>query len=129
MAKPEEALHMAVAAFLERALVPPAWFTTFPSGGGGRVRGAKLKRMGLKAGVPDILVIDYQPHADALKLLVVWIELKAKKGVVSLVQGDLHRRLRETGCFVEVCRSVEQVEDALRLSGVPLRASTRVKAA
>ena len=53
---PEQALQQAVARYLELALPKYARFTAFPAGGGGRVRGARLKAMGLAKGVPDILI-------------------------------------------------------------------------
>src|ERR1700682_4291340 len=52
---PEQALQIAAAEYLTRALPDYARFTAFPAGGGGRVRGARLKAMGLKGGVPDLL--------------------------------------------------------------------------
>lgn len=72
-ANPEERLHRAVAAYLRVALQPPAIWSTFPAGGGGRIRGAKLKAMGLARGWPDILVLYPGGH---MLTLVIGIELK-----------------------------------------------------
>lgn len=115
---PERALQKAVAGYLTYALPEGSGveWTAFPAGGGGHVRGAILKAMGLKAGWPDILVV----HQGLLH----GIELKAPKtGRVSAKQGDTIQRLHTAGVTTHVCRSVEGVEEALRLSGVPLRGS------
>lgn len=106
-------LHCAVAEYLDLILGRGVWWTTFPAGGGGKARGGRLKSMGLKAGVPDILIIhDGRP---------LWIELKTPKGRISDVQILTHGDIVNAGGEVVVCRSVEQVEDALRDWSVPLR--------
>jgi hypothetical protein len=98
-AAPEQALQRQVAAYLSWALAPPAWFTAFPAGGGGWTRGKILKGMGLKAGVPDI-VIYYEGKA-------FFLELKAPKGVLSVTQKRTHDELRAAGCLVAVIRSLD----------------------
>jgi hypothetical protein len=113
--KPEERLHRDIAEYLDRALGGCAWWTTFPSGGGGRVRGAKLKGMGLKPGVPDILIID-----DGRAL---WLELKSPKGTVKPRQTTCHEALRLARSDVaERVRSLDDAEAALLRWGVPLKA-------
>ena len=78
------------------ALPEGFWFTTFPAGGGGKVRGAQLKAAGLKPGVPDILVcggyedISHNVHQKD----VLWLELKAKDGTLSQVQKSCHAELK-----------------------------------
>ena len=99
----EAALHKAVAEFLNWTLKPPFFFTTFPSGGGGKVRGAQLKAMGLKAGVPDIYIAG--PGGRTL-----WIELKTAQGRLSRVQGSIIGTLYLLGHQVEICRSVQEVQ-------------------
>lgn len=114
--KPEQALHEAVARFLDIALPIDAFWTTFPAGGGGKARGGQLKAMGLKAGVPDILIV--------WQGLAFWIELKAPRGVLSAEQRLVHDRLAFAGCErPAVCRSVDDVERALRAREIPIRAS------
>lgn len=118
-ARPEEALHRAVAEFLTLALPEDAWFTTFPAGGGGKVRGSILKGMGLKPGVPDILII-YQGKA-------LWIELKAWNGRLSGSQRTAIADIMNAGCPAYVTNSIESVQDILQLRGIPLRASVRAE--
>jgi hypothetical protein len=116
---PERLLHKAVAAFLDAAL-PDTWrWSTFPSGGGGRVRGAQLKAVGLKAGWPDILILSPEGRWYS-------IELKAQKGRLSEEQDKF---ATWAGATLQICRSIDQVESALRWWGIPLRASATRRAA
>ena len=124
-ANPEAALHRAVARYLDMALPKFAFWTTFPAGGGGKVRGAQLKATGLKAGVPDILII--APGYDGP--FVYWIELKAPKGRASVDQQLQHQQLNRLLCEVAICRSVEDVEETLLGWGFRLRATVGKRAA
>ena len=119
--KPEDALHMAVAAYLNAALVAPDWWTTFPAGSGGKARGGQLKAKGLKAGVPDILLLKgVQSSLDSAPAF--WIELKAEKGRASKDQVETINSLISAGCSVRICRSVADVESVLRAWGFGLKA-------
>ena len=72
----EADLHGLVCDYLGLALLPPAWFTTFPADGATR-RG----RIGLKRGVPDILIV----HDGR----AYWIELQScARQVVSADQRE-----------------------------------------
>ena len=118
----EFALHCAVANFLNAVLLPEArlastesdvaW-TTFPAGGGGKARGGKLKRLGLKAGWPDIQLV--------WRGRFYGIELKQAKGRLSTDQVSTHRKLCHAGAWIVTCRSIEEVGDALRAWGIPTR--------
>jgi hypothetical protein len=112
----EQQLHRAVAQFLARALKPPTTWTTIPAGGGGRIRGAQLKAMGLQPGWPDLLIIDRGPN-------VIGIELKAKKGTQAPAQRMIAQAFKEVEAWYILCRSVEEVEKALRYCKVPLHAT------
>lgn len=120
---PEQTLHKDVALFLSQGLRSPTFWTTFPAGGGGRLRGAFLKSMGLKAGFPDLLVIHPQPTGAGLGCIVLGIELKAGKGRVSPEQIDVHAALTIANARIRVCRSLEDVEAFIRSHGVPMFAS------
>lgn len=113
-ASPEEALHRTVASYLAHALPWDAWFTTIPAGGGGRVRGSKLKGMSYKAGTPDLIIV-HEGRA-------LWIELKAPKGRLSDEQSECHALLDQAGAEIVVARSVDDIETALRKWNVPLKA-------
>ena len=98
---------MQVAELFGQLLKPPVLWTHFPAGAGklppataGRLRG-----YGLKAGMPDYLVI-----ANGI---TTWIELKTVVGRLSKVQEQTIAALREAGCPVYVCRNIEEVVLAL----------------
>lgn len=116
--QPERALHNAVAAFLRVALPPEYVWTTFPAGGGGKIRGAQLQAMGLRQGWPDVQILS--PYGLSH---FIGIELKAAKGRLSPAQIECHQDIERAGGDVIVCRSVEEVETALRMRGVALKAS------
>jgi hypothetical protein len=112
--KPEERLHRDIAEYLTWVLAGCAWWSTIPLGGGGRLRGAILNGLGVKDGLPDMIIV------DAGRAL--WLEIKPRKGVVSAVQKVCHEALRLARSDVAVVRSVEDTEQALLRWNVPLRA-------
>lgn len=75
------------------------------SGAKGRVYGAKMKAMGVLAGVSDIHILE--PTKDYCGL---FIELKTAKGRVSDSQKLFIERLRSKGYRAEVCRSFDEVQ-------------------
>ena len=104
--KAEDRLQIAVAEYLDLALPSDAlWF--HPANGGSRnVReAAKLKRMGVKPGVPDICIV-WRGRA-------IFIELKTATGRMSNVQTEMARALILAGAVFTVCRSVDEVSDFL----------------
>lgn len=120
---PEQSLQQAVAAYLWTVLEPPTFFTSIGHGGfplGGtreeaRIKGARLKKSGLKPGVPDVLIVH---NGRAL-----FLELKTSKGVVSENQKTAHKWIVASGGLVAVCRSVDDVKGILDVWGVPTRES------
>lgn len=109
----ELSIHRTVAGYLGNFLASPAWFTTFPAGGGGAMRGRILRGAGLKPGVPDMLIV--------FRGLCHWIELKNERGTVRPIQRDCHLALSDAGCRIAVCRSLEDVKAALDDWSIPLR--------
>lgn len=120
--RPERGLHLAVATFLDMALPvdavwhhsPNEWF------GGDRQRALALaalfKRKGTRAGWPDIEIC-YLGN-------LYTIELKDKNEALSKSQADVHRRLISAGARMAICRSVDEVQAALDVWSIPLRART-----
>lgn len=112
----EDQLHNTVAQFL--ALSLPADVIAHHSMNEGK-RGwqtqRKLKRFGMVKGWPDLEIV--------AQGRVYFIELKAPgriengctkgKGYLSPEQRECHDRLRNAGCAVAVCRSLEEVQEAL----------------
>ena len=113
---PEQDFQMTVKEYLELALPSPdAWFTAIPAGGGGKVRGAKLKAMGYRAGTPDMLVI----HLGQ----AIWLELKSPNNWLTKPQKQCRNDLVAANCKWALVRTLDDVERALKRFGVPLRAS------
>jgi hypothetical protein len=125
-AHPEQQLQISVARFLDLALRPPTIWTAFPAGGGGRMRGAFLKAMGLKAGWPDLLVIHPRRTgpmgSNACTLL--GIELKAARGRASPAQLAMCKAFEDAGGDLFIARSIDEVEGFLRGVGIPLHATS-----
>lgn len=103
----EAQLHRLVAQYLDAVLRPPAIWTTIGHGGGGRVRGAQLKAMGLKKGWPDVLVMAPGPK-------VLGIELKGNGGKISPEQAAMERRFFDVGAWYITAWSIDDVERALK---------------
>lgn len=134
--KSETSLHWHVAGLLDKHLAPPAWFTTFPAGGGGEMRGKILKSLGLKSGVPDILIV---VPVQALIMLPSgqlgnewhtlqlnhWIELKKlKKGTLSDVQIETQAKLTAIGNKIANCDNLEAVKAAMQFWQLPYQAES-----
>ncbi len=118
---PEEIFQRAVAQYLDLALPEDAvWWHTPNGGARSRAEAGIFKAMGVKAGVPDIIVI-YQGQ-------VVAIELKGPNGRLSPAQRAMHERLMLAGALVYTATRIEEVEGFLRAT-VPLRATTGARAA
>lgn len=76
-----------------------------------------FKAMGGREGVPDMVFV--RPQTGT-----IWIELKAPKGKISPAQQRWMDAINATpGSWAYVCRSVDDVERALRKSGLTLRAT------
>ncbi len=112
----EDDLQAQLAQYLPLALPRDAVLHHSP-GEGLRSPGARaaLVRSGFCAGWPDLEIV-WQSR-------IYFIELKAARGSLSKAQHATHRRLLEAGAPVVLCRTLPAVEAALRLAGLPLRAS------
>jgi hypothetical protein len=127
--QPEDDLQADVADALRKLLLPPAQFSSFPAGHVKltAAQAARLTRIGMARGWPDLLVI----HR-----LVYGIELKGPDGRLSKTrlvrtrrgslrqldgQEDVFPRLEAAGMAIAICRSVTEVLTALAGFGVPLR--------
>ncbi len=78
--------------------------------GGARTKsyGSRLKREGMKAGVPDVFIA-YPTY----KHPGMWIEFKSAKGRVSPEQKRMMGLLTERGYRVEVCYNFDQAMEAV----------------
>lgn len=104
------------AAFLRVALPVDAYWTAIDGGRAtGRTIGAMRKRRGIKAGIPDFLIV--------WRGITLWIERKVRGRSVSDDQVITHKMLRENGHIIAVAYHTEDVERALLDAGIPLRAT------
>ena len=108
----EEDIHRQVAAWLDLCLAPEVvWFHPANGERRGKAAAGKLKAMGVKPGIPDLLFI----HAQQ-----TWaIELKRPGEYPSPVQRDVHERMRAAGAMVAVAHSLDEVRAQLAAWGIP----------
>lgn len=119
-AHPEDDFHVSLADLLTYGIAPPGvlsregvvW-TSHENRQSGVREGARRKKRGVVAGVPDVqFVFGGRSY---------WVELKVPGGYPSQVQRALHDALRAAGCEVAVARNLAQVVSALHGWGVPTR--------
>lgn len=79
-----------------------------PNGGRHLLEAVKLKRQGVRAGVPDLFLPAPRFGRNGL-----WIEMKTANGKLSAPQKDWGEFLRAAGYRVEVCRSFDQAREVL----------------
>jgi hypothetical protein len=102
----ESEIQIQIVELLKTVLKGDVLWTFFPAGeaGGGRggkVRGARLKRMGLHPGWPDLQFL--------YKGRYFGMEVKTKTGRLSQSQRRMHSLLEEQGVSVAVVRSINDV--------------------
>lgn len=111
-------LQVAVAEFLDLAMPENARWFHVPNG---ELRhpavAGRLKAMGVKPGVGDVIVL----HGPAY----IWVELKTSVGKLSDDQVAWRAFCKAHGSPWALCRSVLEVEDFLRACGLKLRATLR----
>lgn len=98
----EDLIQVQVCEFLTQCTDIPFWHTanqrsTSPA------QGAKLKRMGVVAGVADLFL----PRSNG-KFHGLFIELKSPKGIVSDAQAKFISRMQMEGYAAHVCYSSEE---------------------
>lgn len=111
---PEERLQRAVVGYLSVALPSDAAWSGIGHGGGGRLRGAILNGLGIRAGVPDIFI--------CYRSRTLFLELKSPRGTLSRQQREFHAALARAGIETRVCRSLSDVAAALNSVGIPMMA-------
>jgi hypothetical protein len=116
----ESKIQVAIMQYLESAL--PSFIRAAHVPNGGRrdsITGAKLKREGVKAGFPDIVLIR-DGGSCAL------IEVKASKGRLSDVQKDWADWAGHNAVPYAVCRSIGDVQTFLLDLNIPLKARVQI---
>lgn len=104
---------------LRLTLPKDAFVFAVPNGGHRNlVEAVNLKRQGVVAGIPDLILI-HKGRAHGL-------ELKAKNGQLRDSQAETFPKLREAGMRIEVARSKEEAIGYIREMGIPLTSARDV---
>lgn len=112
----EDSLQMAVAKFLALQYPDLLWWHT-PNGGKRNAREAgRLKAMGVRPGVADLLFI-WKLSGNFIDSGA--IELKAGKNALQESQKDFQEKWIGIGGHYALCRSLDEVMGALESWGVP----------
>ena len=80
------------------------------------IRGRRLKRAGHKAGVADIF-LSWKSPTDPMPS-VAWIEMKSKRGALSVEQKGFRDEVRALGHEYVVARGIDDVQRALEAWGL-----------
>ena len=111
--RPEQALQRQVMQWLDFCLPPDAFAFAVPNAARrGLVDGAWMKATGMRAGVPDLVII----HRGK----AVFVELKAGRGKLTVAQELMHERLTLCGAIVATFNSFDTVCEFVR-SIIPTR--------
>jgi hypothetical protein len=112
--RPEEQLHRAVVQLLQVYQSRGLLAFCHPANGGWRSKAeaGAFKAMGVRAGVPDLLV--WLPGGGHFQ-----VELKAGSGKLSAHQAAWISRMTDMGVAVHIIRSLDSLEALLRAKGVP----------
>lgn len=106
--RPEDALHIAVVETAALAIKPEVFWFHVPNQSRGNVAWySKMKRMGLRAGVPDLVFV----HCG----IAHFVELKAGDNTLSPPQREARAGILRAGARHAVCRSVEDCQKVWKL--------------
>lgn len=121
-------MQAAVVKYLDTVLPSASWYTATANGaffGGDKrrrmIQAARMKRTGVKVGTPDLIFC----HDGRF----LSIELKLDGEYATDAQNEVEDRIAIAGGGYAVCRSIEDVEQALLGWNVPLRGSMARRAA
>lgn len=111
---PEDAIHRSIMSYLE-AVLPESAMAFHPMQNPRSAKaGANFKRMGMKAGIPDIGIIRATGR-------IYWIEVKARKGRLSLSQKAFQMWCVQWGVPWCLARSIDDVRDFLQQHDFEIR--------
>ena len=118
MKRPEEALQRTIMDWCRVALWPPTeggpLVAHIPNGGARtRAEAGILKAMGVRAGMPDLVVLWLRRHA--------WAEIKVDDREPTQAQIDCHRDITLCGGIVTIVRSLDDFRGFIRMLNIPTR--------
>lgn len=111
----EYKLHCKVVAFLEMQYPDLLFFHAANGEHRSKITGARLKRMGVRPGVADLLLF----WMDGIEPMMAAVELKAPKKYLSPNQKKFRNDWVNSGGLYAICRSEEEVISQLNGWGVP----------
>lgn len=120
----EEKLHIGVKDMLDRDLPEGIAYLHIPNAPRSQAAGAKLKKMGMRRGAPDLLFIRRRDDFSLAEVMA--IELKTDKeehgakGYLSQAQKDWRDEFTAMHGKYAVCRTKDEVRQALIEWGVEL---------
>ncbi len=125
----EDDLQASVADALNTLLLPPAMWFAMPVGHVEltAAQAARLSRIGVKRGLPDLLVVYNGVFGIELKRVGGRLSntriVRTRRGAPRILDGqaDTFPRLIRAGMRIAICHSVDEVLAALRGWGVPTR--------
>lgn len=126
----ERDIHEATARALDLLLLPPAFWFTYPAGATtlSPQQQSRYSRIGLKRGIPDILILHQALYGIELKRpkgrLSKTTIGRTKRGSPRILEGqeDVFPRLLRAGmAAIAICTSVTEVLDQLKAWGIPTR--------
>jgi hypothetical protein len=85
------------------------------------IRGKMLKDMGVKPGVPDLVLCYWILRGVLSFQQTLWIELKSTKGKQSEDQAIFSTKVEGLGHHYHICRSLDDVIHVLRVCEVPVK--------
>jgi hypothetical protein len=107
---PERDIHRAVVQHLTKRAKPGVVWFHVPNAPRNAVAGAMLKKLGMRAGVSDLILF----HNGELFAL----ELKAPKGRESIEQMEFQSEIRLAGGFTSVSTGLDEALNVLNLWGL-----------
>jgi hypothetical protein len=112
----EDGIQAAVAQHLRWRARPDVYWFHVPNGGcRSKATGAIFKKLGVHAGVPDVIIID--------RGRIFGLELKAPKGRLSPAQIEAHKAMRAAGAEVAIVVGINDALEQLKAWNL-LRGST-----
>jgi hypothetical protein len=110
--------HIKLAGLLEKYLDPSCTFwTSLENKPLSMISGIFQKRRGVRSGLPDVLVLFRRDTGT----VVIFIELKSRRGVASKVQKQIRVEMLPAGAVWWMARTARAAMMALHLSGVVFR--------
>jgi hypothetical protein len=128
---PERDIHTVCAQVLDRLLAEPAAWACYPAGAAqlSPQQMARYSRLGLKRGMPDLLIffdgvwgIELKRHGGRLSKTRIG---RTRRGAPRILEGqeDVFPKLLAAGFKgIAICRSADEMLTQLKHWGIPLRA-------